>query len=104
MAEKNKVIVEIFNEKYTLFCEKEGEEENIRKIASLVDRKMKEIYKATKLSSALKLAVLTALNLAEDLYIKKENPEPQVNPEFTKRILRLVDKLEDIMKETHAEK
>lgn len=101
MAMPNKVVVEIFNEKYALFCDREGEDEHLKKLAAQVDRRMKEIYQATKLSSALKLAVLTALNFADEVSSKKELQEKTNSSEMTRQILNLVDKMENLMKEGH---
>lgn len=65
---KNKVIkvsVEIFNEDYTV----RGDEnpEYIEMLASYVDRRMKMIHQRNPNLSNTKIAVLTALNLADEL-------------------------------------
>jgi cell division protein ZapA len=61
----NKVSVEIFNEDYTV----KGEEnpEYINMLASYVDRRMKMISQRNPNLSTTKIAVLTALNLADEL-------------------------------------
>lgn len=61
----NKVTVEIFNEEYIV----KGEEspEYIEMLAAYVDRRMKMIHQRNYNLSNTKIAVLTALNLADEL-------------------------------------
>jgi cell division protein ZapA len=61
----NKVTVEIFSEEYTV----KGTEnpEYIQMLAAYVDRRMKMIQQRNPNLSNTKLAVLTALNLADEL-------------------------------------
>lgn len=61
----NKVSTSIFNEEYVI----KGEEEPdyIQMLASYVDRRMRMIYQRNPNLSTSKVAVLTALNLADEL-------------------------------------
>lgn len=61
----NRVTVRIFNEEYVV----KGEEnpEYIEMLASFVDRRMKMIQQRNPNLSSTKVAVLTALNLADEL-------------------------------------
>ncbi len=61
----NRVTVNIFNEEYVV----KGEEnpEYIEMLASFVDRRMKMIQQRNPNLSSTKVAVLTALNLADEL-------------------------------------
>ena len=61
----NRVTVSIFNEEYVV----KGEEnpEYIEMLASFVDRRMKMIQQRNHNLSSTKVAVLTALNLADEL-------------------------------------
>lgn len=61
----NRVTVSIFNEEYVV----KGEEnsEYIEMLASYVDRRMKMIQQRNPNLSGTKVAVLTALNLADEL-------------------------------------
>jgi cell division protein ZapA len=61
----NKVTTSIFNEEYVI----RGEEEPdyIQMLASYVDRRMRMIYQRNPNLSSTKVAVLTALNLADEL-------------------------------------
>lgn len=71
MADQKTVEVEIFGQQYKL--RGEGDDSRIREIASLVDRRMREIYDQTKVVDSMKLAVLTALNLADELLAAKDD-------------------------------
>ncbi|MGI6453159.1 MAG: cell division protein ZapA [Syntrophomonadaceae bacterium] len=61
----NKVTVDIFGEQYVV----KGEEktEYIQMLASYVDRRMKMVQQRNPNLSHVKIAVLTALNLADEL-------------------------------------
>lgn len=58
--------VEIFGEKYKLKAEEE--ESYIFHLSSYVDQKMKEIAKELSISDPLKVAVLTALSIADEKF------------------------------------
>lgn len=98
MSSKNLVEVEIFHKNFTLFSEQEGQA-HLKELASFVDQRMKEIYSKTKLSSGLKIAILTALNLAEELYLEKKNKNDS-SPESVNQILELVKRMEALLPES----
>ncbi|UMZ74043.1 cell division protein ZapA [Natranaerofaba carboxydovora] len=72
--EVNKVVARIFGED---FCIKgDLSEEDIKKIAELVDYKMTEIFEKHPTLSSQKIAVLAALNIAEEyLRLEKDHKE-----------------------------
>lgn len=61
----NRVTVSIFNEEYIV--KGEDNPEYIEMLASFVDRRMKMIQQRNPNLSSTKVAVLTALNLADEL-------------------------------------
>ncbi len=61
------VEVEIFGQVYPIRA-KVASEDYIRKIAGYVDAKMHEIHSTLNPSSTMKVAVLTALNIADELF------------------------------------
>jgi cell division protein ZapA len=76
MADKQcKVTVEVYGESYALKGDLEAE--RVKMIAALVDAKMKEIAKNNAFLSPTKIAVLAALNLADD-YLRLENDFNQI--------------------------
>lgn len=77
--EENKVTVavEIFGQTYNV--KGEENEEYIKELARYVDEKMKEInYNSNKLPP-IKVAVLTALNMADELYKLKQEHQWLLN-------------------------
>ncbi|WP_027398715.1 cell division protein ZapA [Anaerovorax odorimutans] len=64
--ENNKVSVKIYGHEYTIAGNKTRD--HIIKVADFVDRKMHEIAKALPTGSTADLAVLSAVNIADDYY------------------------------------
>ncbi|TFH02265.1 MAG: cell division protein ZapA [Calditrichales bacterium] len=62
----NQLRVNIFGAEYVLKATENQDE--IIKIAAYVDQKMKEIDRTQNLNSNMKLAILAALNIAEELF------------------------------------
>jgi cell division protein ZapA len=63
---KNLIRVEILGREYTVKSD-EGEEQ-VRDIAAYVDRKIKEVSESGQTVSTLNLAILAALNIANDYF------------------------------------
>jgi cell division protein ZapA len=63
---KNLVRVEILGREYTVKSD-EGEE-RVKNIAAYVNRKIKEVSESTQTVSTLNLAILAALNIANDYF------------------------------------
>ena len=60
--------VEIYDQKYSIVLNKfDIQEAEVRQIAEDVDERMREIAVAAKTPDSLKIAVLTALHLAQEL-------------------------------------
>lgn len=72
---KNKVSVEVFGEFYSL--KGDSQVDRIIKVAALVDERMKRIAKQNSRLSPAKVAVLAALNIAEEL-LELENDYQQL--------------------------
>ncbi len=73
MADRNKVLVRIAGNEYTL-CGGEPEE-YIQKIALYVDRKASEIMRINHTLSTSMASVLTAVNVADEMFKNKEAKE-----------------------------
>lgn len=66
MAEDNRSIrVEIYDESYNL---RGSDPEYIKRLADLVDAKMRAVAQHTSTVDSLRVAVLSALNIADDFY------------------------------------
>ena len=73
MSEKGKerlVEIKVFGQTYTV--KTDAEEDHIHKVARYVNEKMDEVTRNTKSVSSLNVAILTALNIADDLIREKE--------------------------------
>ena len=72
MAKDRERLVEIkvFGQTYTV--KTDAEEEHVKEIARYVNEKMDEVLKKTKSVSSLNIAILTALNIADDLLKERE--------------------------------
>ena len=60
----------MFGQTYTV--KTDAEEDHIQEVAKYVNEKMEEVLKKTKSVSTLNVAILTALNIADDLLKEKE--------------------------------
>ena len=71
MDEKGVVHVDIFGSQYTI---KKGSEDSdyIVRVAAYVDQKMREINEKLPVASVAKVAVLTSLNLADELFKERD--------------------------------
>ena len=62
--------IEIFDQSYNV--QAEGNEEYLMELAEYVDSKMREVAEATRMADSLKVAVLAALNIADEMFRTKE--------------------------------
>jgi len=67
--------VEIYDQKYTIVLRSEIQEADIRRIADDVDERMREISAVANTPDSLKIAVLTALHLAQELREARRSSE-----------------------------
>jgi len=59
--------VEIYDQKYSIVLKSDIQEAEVRRIADDVDGRMREISAVANIPDSLKIAVLTALHLAQEL-------------------------------------
>ncbi len=81
----NQLRVNIFGAEYVLKATENQEE--LTKIAEYVDQKMKEIDRSQAINSNVKIAILAALNIAEELFQNQKYQErllEEVNHESQK--------------------
>ena len=92
MVRENKNIteVEIYRELYKIV--NNAPPEYTQALARYVDEKMKEVSQSTSTVSSTKIAVLAALNIADELFkIKKElNTEKKIIVKETDHLYRLI--------------
>ncbi|HEX9426765.1 MAG TPA: cell division protein ZapA [Candidatus Polarisedimenticolia bacterium] len=86
------VQVEIYGQSYNL--RGQSEVGYIQDLASYVDRKMREVADATATVDSLKVAILAALNIADESRQKRAAPEGEMARSGSDRVARLIDMLE----------
>jgi cell division protein ZapA len=70
MGKERLVEIKVFGQTYTV--KTDAEEDHIQAVARYVNEKMDEVLKKTRSVSSLNVAILTALNIADDLLREKE--------------------------------
>ncbi|HSB07431.1 MAG TPA: cell division protein ZapA [Thermodesulfobacteriota bacterium] len=70
MEKERLVEIKVFGQTYTV--KTDAAEEHIQSVARYVNEKMDEVIKNTKSVSTLNVAILTALNIADDLVKERE--------------------------------
>jgi cell division protein ZapA len=90
---KNEIIVNIFGNDYRVISE-DVDTERIKKIAEIVDKKMKDIHREFPLPSTTKIAVLACLNLVDE-YMQRDAQSSKKISEMEERIRLLILKIEE---------
>jgi len=91
--------VTIFGHTYTLSAESEDEKQHIKHIASVVDTKMLELSEQLSLTSTKEIAILTALNLANELVEKNSQQIEQTDD--NEQIDRMIQSVDHCLKKKH---
>ncbi|MDX1625791.1 MAG: cell division protein ZapA [Wenzhouxiangellaceae bacterium] len=92
MAEQEAVSVRILDREYRVMCTP-AERRKLMEAAMFLDKEMRSIRESGKLSSAEKIAVMCALNLADELLRAREDASERES-QVDRRILALADRLE----------
>ncbi len=96
VAEENKSIrVEIYDENYNL---RGSDPAYIQRLAEIVDAKMRAVAQHTSTVDSLRVAVLAALNIADDYYQLKRKYEG-IESEYTSRASHLGRALDEALAE-----
>jgi len=70
MGRERLVEIKVFGQTYTV--KTDAEEDHIQEVAQYVNEKVNEVLKKTRSVSSLNVAILTALNIADDLLKERE--------------------------------
>jgi len=95
-AQNNSVRVEIFDQAYNL---RGSDPEYILKLAEYVDTKMRAVAEATNTIDTVRLAVLAALNIADEYHLLKRKQDTGAT-EYQKRAHLLGNALDEVLEET----
>lgn len=91
------VQVEIFGQTYNL--RGPGDTDYLRALAAHVDSRMREISEATRTADTLKLAVLTALNIADECFQLRRPRGEKTEREWSAKAGEFVEILDRFLKE-----
>src|ERR1700679_1411247 len=94
-AQNGSVRVEVFDQGYTL---RGSDAEYILKLAEYVDAKMRAVAEATNTIDTVRLAVLAALNIADEYHLLKRKQESG-GTDYQKRAHLLADALDEVLDE-----
>ncbi len=94
--EGNTVIVNIFGEDYPI--RGDAGTEYIQQIARYVDIKMKDLANKSPQKNHTKLAVLTALNIADELFAERLEKDKKIS-DYEKKASWLVEQLDKKLQE-----
>lgn len=85
--------VEIFGQRLGLRAD--GDESRIQEIARFVDFRMREVADRSSSVDTVKIAVLTALNIADELFQERETDQDTRNKRLERQAECLVTKIEE---------
>jgi cell division protein ZapA len=94
-ASNGSVRVEIFDQIYNL---RGSDADYIIKLAEYVDGKMRAVSQQTSTVDSVRLAVLAALNIADEYHLLKRRLETQA-PETRQRASKLASALDEVLSE-----
>ena len=93
----NAVRVEIFDQPYNL---RGSDAEYILKLAEYVDSKMRAVAEQTHTVDTARLAVLAALNIADEYHMLKRRQDAPASPETRQRTSKLAKALDEVLQDT----
>src|ERR1700746_4049331 len=96
-ASNASVRVEIFDQAYNL---RGSDPEYILKLAEYVDGKMRAVAEQTNTIDTVRLAVLAALNIADEYHLLQRNSKAPVA--YVQRANRLANALDEVLEEEKA--
>jgi cell division protein ZapA len=87
--------VEIFGQRLGLRAD--GDAARLQELARFVDSRMREVADRSSSVDTVKIAVLTAVNIADELFQERESDQDTRNKRLEEQAERLVLKLEEAM-------
>ena len=95
-SSSNSVRVEIFDQAYNL---RGSDADYILKLAEYVDAKMRAVSEQTATVDSVRLAVLAALNIADEYHLLKRGVETP-SPDVRRRAIKLASALDEVLQDT----
>lgn len=92
------VKIDIYDQSYNLNAEQN--EEYVRELAAYVDSKMRTVAQATRTVDSLKVAVLAALNIADEFFALRDRQQ-QIDGPLRKRVEKCVALVEKALEHSN---
>ena len=90
--------IEIYDQIYNVNSGQD--EEYLKTLADYVDSKMREVADATQIADSLKVAVLTALNIADEMFTLRER-QKEIEGPLRKRVEKCVGMVEKALERSN---
>jgi len=90
--------IEIYDQSYNVNAS--DNEEYLRELAAYVDEKMREVAQATRTVDSVKVAVLAALNIADEFFTLRERQQ-QIEGPLRKRVEKCVALVEKALEHSN---
>ena len=90
--------IEIYDQVYNVNADQN--EEYLKEIAAYVDTKMRDVATATRTVDSVKVAVLAALNIADELFALRERQQ-EVDGPLRKRVEKCVALVEKALEQSN---
>jgi cell division protein ZapA len=92
------VKIEIFDQTYNV--QADGDETYLRELAAFVDEKMRTVAEATRQVDSMRVAVLSALNIADELFTMRKRQHELEGP-LRQRVEKCVNLVEKALENSH---
>lgn len=93
-----RVKIEIFDQTYNV--QADGDEAYLRELAAFVDQKMRTVAEATRQVDSMRVAVLSALNIADELFSLRKRQHELEGP-LRQRVEKCVNLVEKALETSH---
>jgi cell division protein ZapA len=93
------VKVEIYDQSYNVSASEQNED-YLKELAAYVDAKMRSVAESAHTVDSLKVAVLAALNIADEMFTLRERQE-QIEGPLRKRVEKCVAMVEKALEQTN---
>ena len=90
--------IDIYDQSYNVNAAEN--EQYVAELAAYVDAKMREVAEATRTVDSLKVAVLAAVNIADELFTLRERQQ-QIEGPLRKRVEKCVTLVERALDQAH---
>lgn len=91
--------IEIYDQSYNVNSAGQNEEQ-LKELAAYVDGKMREVAQATRMVDSVKVAVLAALNIADELFTLRERQQ-EIDGPLRKRVEKCVALVEKALEQSN---